>query len=387
MVTPEQVAAPSPFALDAPNQSPRGKKRIDESQSTRLTGSDDDAPINGVTPRPQFYDPTVRTDSSTIDPEEEAVRIVYGGRTASAQRDEENRQLRAQLNAMRAERKRARSTGETEGPAKRARTDVPLGPPIDLATINAVRTMYAREAAFQKELHKNPYVQFAIFVADQETGGKDKYKYINSVHKNMLDRLYSGASKSMDHVTAAANAMRVLGSTLRAFPGSAEELGDVDLQDSFARLYTDLANAVSTMQQRAYIMEELQRLSHDDVNVDAVIAPELVLRAQQVLDTARGRFRASVYYPPMSLDMVISDDDGRMLLGRAVVESITMQKHRNSALPKSRMTNKMDMQLYTESIGALTDFLARRAGSVPFGGIASANVRMSTNGIPVNLGF
>jgi hypothetical protein len=332
----------------------------------------------------------IRDERGSADPAEEAIEMVYGGETVSGRRQTENRRLRAQLAAERRERKRAREEGDSDEEAftKRPRRDAPLGPAIDRATIQAVREMYSREAAYQAELESSPYVQFAIYVADQETPGTGRYRYLNNTFRNMLENLYSGASADSGRmVAAAASAMRMMGDTLRAFPGTAEELGGTEARESFARVYRDLADATEHMQRRSAILEEVRLLSRPSTAgaLSTVISPELLMRAEQVIGTVRLLDNTSAHYPPPSLQSIIEDATGRMLLARAVTEASIMQRHRTSALPKSRMTTKLDVLSNTEATFNLARYLRQRSGSVPFG--MSVGARYTPTGIPVNLGF
>jgi len=375
-----------PFALKGSFTSPGGTTQSSTYSSTQ-------SKIEGGAPSAVVVsddEGVIRDERGSADPAEEAIEIVYGGETVSGRRQAENRRLRAQLAAERRERKRAREEGDSEEEAfaKRPRRDAPLGPAIDRATIQAVREMYSREAAYQAELESSPYVQFAIYVADQETPGGNRYRYLNNTFRNMLELLYGSATADSGRmVSAAANALRMMGDTLRAFPGTAEELGGTEARESFARVYRDLADATEHMQRRRAILEEVRMLSRPATSgtLSTVISPELLMRAEQVIGTVRLLDNTSVHYPPPSLQSIIEDATGRMLLARAVTEAGIMQRHRTSALPKSRMTTKLDVLSNTEASFNLARYLRQRSGSTPFGMNMSA--RVTPTGIPVNLGF
>lgn len=334
-------------------------------------------------------------DEPDVDPSGDAIEIVYGGTTEAGRRDAEIRRLRAQLASERRKRARTDASDEEDDEVEFAarhprRVHAALGPPISRETVQAVHQMLASEAAYQAELESSPYVQFAIYVADQELGSKDRYRYLNNTFRKMVDSLYGSVAPGMDTgrmVATAAAALRIMGDTLRAFPGTAEELGTADARDSFARVYRDLAEATDHMRRRQAVLEELRRLSRPSASgaLRTVVAPELLMRVEQTLGTARMLDATMSRYPQPSPESIIEDAAGRLALAAAVIAAGIMQRHRTSALPKSRLTTKLDVASHTEAMFGLVTFLRNRSGSVPFG--PRPGLRTTPDGIPIDLGF
>lgn len=309
--------------------------------------------IKSVVPQPVVAVPTGKPGQTRVSvvtegtalPEalKRAVHIAYDGAVEGAAEE---------ISALRRE---VADLNERE--RKRARTGTG-GRRFERAEIEELRDMFAREAAYQKELNANPVVKFAVGVADR-VGAKNSYVYISSTHGGMINEVFGdGAVKNTGWVMqTAASAMRLMGDTLRAFPGSAEELGSPDARESFAKVYKDLSSAVALMERRKLMVAELRRRMLPDTSGELadLLTPDLISRAEGVIDIAHRVNPEWADYGVTVRDVIYNANTLPMFIN-AVANDIVFTKKNVSAMPKSRMDRKILTKLRSESIVTLARY-------------------------------
>lgn len=351
------------------------------------------------------------------DIDDETLHVVYGGRPEGARLRRENARLRQQEVEMRGERKRlwteiAEAGAETR--RKRVKTDVAMGIPISREDIEAATDIFLREAAYQAELHANPYVQFCMDVATYANGGSEPYKFVNSVYSNMMNRLYGATDKTHAEVTkamaVASDALKMIGTAARTFPGRHEDLNSDLPREVFERMYRELSDAVRVKKERQMMLDALRVIARPDPNAGSaqILNPSIALTARRVLSNAS--IKAGLRADSVSVNEVIRDSLGRQIFARAVGMATREAKKDTSALYQSRMdrgsmASKMAKAQYdlgeyvrrtwgrnfgsSGSSGSSGSVLGGQANEVVSlrGEGGSQRIRYTAAGIPVNLGF
>ncbi len=374
-----------------------------------------------VSTRPQRANDPVAGVAGEGEIDDETLHVVYGGRREETRLRRENAKLKQRDAEMRGERKRLWeeiAEGAEEGRRKRARTGT-MGMAIQRKDIEEIKGILEREAAYQRELHANPYIQFAMDVANYVNAGRQsQYAFVNSVYANMLQSMYGGGKEMANSevaraMTIAEDALMLIGSMARTFPGRLEELEDEDFRNDlprevFERLYRDLTDAVRVKRERAVMLDTLRALSRPDASSRGIdlLDPSILLTAKRVLSTAA--LKAGLRADVASVSEVINDTLGRQILARAVGLTRRGDTKDTSALYQSRMDRGAMANKLSSAFNDLGEYVKRTWGRGFAGGLAtgtglgvsganevvslrgeggSRQVRYTAAGIPVSLGF
>ncbi len=384
--------------LDSPSRERERSPRAEE----KVTRMND--PVAGVAPEGDIDD--------------ETLHVVYGGRAGDARLRRENARLRQQEVEMRGERKRLWTEiaeAGTESRRKRVKTNVALGIPIAREDIEAATDMFAREAAYQAELHANPYVQFCMDAANYANAGRDQYKFINSVYSNMMSRMYGSTEKTHAEVTkamaVASDALKMIGTAARTFPGRHEDLNSDLPREVFDRMYRELSDAVRVKKERQMMLDALRVIARPDPNGGSVqiLGPPIALTARRVLSNAS--IKAGLAADAVGVNEVIRDGLGRQILACAVGLAMRENTKDTSPLYQSRMDRGSMASKMSKAQYDLGEYVQRTWGRnfgsrslesgngvLGLGGQASEvvslrregesrRVRYTASGIPVSLGF
>lgn len=421
-VPPVRAGARGPRQNVNPDDDPPGTSGATGSTPTKREPSVDEGAsgsgpkMKGRLPRDEYAQVLDEGDAG-----DEAIQVVYGDPVAAAKQREEVAELRAQVEHLKNDRKRAWEADEEADRGrrpKRARTETVLGPAISREDIEAATQMLTREAALQARIHANPYVEFAMAVSESYNGGKNPYEFVNNVYSNMLARVFRGAAAECEATSKAiANAvegLRLMGVAARAFPGQVGELEGSMPQEAFARVYKSLEDAVRIKNEREVVLATMAVLEKPDLHNVSAISPGLVSTARRVLMNAE--LKAGFSKGTFSLEQLIEDDLGRSLLASVVGEDKLDKRTSMPYVPKSRMQSGKTVRSRAVAHLELEEYLRRKQGmglgsydgfgGIGFGGLGVEGVgsvgsgrttlgglqvpqqlRYTASGIPVRTGF
>jgi hypothetical protein len=282
------------------------------------------------------------------DSAQRATQIVYP--KYGAQVMEEVEGLRKQIAAMdERESKRARTARREEQRS------------IPAASIAELRTFFQDEWKYQTEMNKNPYMRFALGVA-QMTNAKNKHVFVNTPCANLLEELYdkSHSKNSVWILDAATRASGILDRHgLDALPTELNDYTASDARTTLRAVHRDLSKALDTMERRRATLNALKDILRPQVDgsMEDVLAPELIICAEKIVDKVS---RMSVSWRDYQITVadVLWNDETLIMLTTAVAHDLNFTRLNTTSMPKSRMDRKMAVFLASKSVNDLARYPA-----------------------------
>jgi hypothetical protein len=177
--------------------------------------------------------------------------------------------------------KRLRST------KKRRLVDTVTNADIPREDINELRKLVEKEAAYFRELNANPFVKFAIGIAEKcnpDTIDRDQYKYLNDTYRKHIDNLLRQGSDTSWAFNASTRALHVMGNSLKHFPGNPNDPAFKSMQDDFVDMYREVHSAVQKMKTRRTALEILKTIARPtgSGNMTDILSAPLVSIIEEV---------------------------------------------------------------------------------------------------------
>lgn len=245
---------------------------------------------------------------------------------------------------------------------KRARTDRREEQrSIPAADIAELRTFFQDEWKYQTEMNKNPYMRFALGVA-QMTNAKNKHVFVNTPCANLLEELYdkSHSKNSTWILDAAARASGILDRHgLDALPTELNDYTVSNARTTLRAVHRDLSKALDTMERRRATLNALKDILRPQANgsMEDILAPELIMCAEKIVDKVS---RISVAWRDYQITVadVIWHDETLIMLTTAVAHDLNFTRLNTTSMPKSRMDRKMAVFLVSKAINELARYPA-----------------------------
>lgn len=258
---------------------------------------------------------------------------------------------------------------------KRARIEAAVAREITAADVTAMRKFLEEEKRYKSEIMDNPFMQYAIGVADM-TGAKRKTEYVNESYTVLLEDMGGkDVAQMMSVANRAESILRKHNVTTIVRDGDAALDGNV-LAIEVNVIYNDLAKTMDAMAKRMAVLDALKDLMRPrpDGQVEEIISQSLITRSKKVMDIAMRKGADWEQYG-IGLDQLLMNEETMRLLMVAVANDINFGKLQTTSMPKSRMDRKIAVQLLGQSLAALCRYPAREiSNSRRMGGMISYGV-------------
>lgn len=255
---------------------------------------------------------------------------------------------------------------------KRARIEAAVTREITAADVTAMRKFLEEEKRYKSEIMNNPFMQYAIGVADM-TGAKRKTEYVNESYTVLLDDMGGkDVAQMMSVANRAESILRKHNVTTIVRDGDAALDGSV-LAIDVNVIYNDLTKTMDAMAKRMAVLDALKDLMRPrpDGSVEEIISQSLITRSKKVMDIAMRKGADWEQYG-IGLDELLMNEETMRLLMVAVANDINFGKLQTTSMPKSRMDRKIAVQLMGQSLAALCSYPAREiSNSRRMGGMLS----------------